>query len=83
MAKRRRALINFNIPKVGRVTQSKTSLVNLAVGMGIVAGVWHVSSYIPYVGQYADKGKNFLRGLVGVGGARPSVNLTHFSRNVA
>ena len=66
----RKPLINVNVPKVGRVRIGKVGLAATALSMGIVFGMWHWSSRIPYVGPYADTAKDFLRSLAGVPGTR-------------
>ena len=67
MAKRT-ALINFNVPKVGRVKVSKVGLATTAVSLALIAAAWNWSSHIPYVGEYADKAKILIRRGLGAGG---------------
>ena len=56
-------LINFNIPRAGRITSDR--LIGAAVVGCILIGAWNWSSRIPTVGPYADKAKSYVRMALG------------------
>lgn len=56
-------LINFNIPRAGRITTDR--LIGAAVVGGLLIGLWNWSSKIPTVGVYADKAKSYVRMALG------------------
>jgi len=54
----RKPLINFNIPKAGRITTDR--IIGAVVVGGIVVAGWNWSNKIPYAGPYIVKGKEVL-----------------------
>ena len=63
--KRSKALINFNIPKIGRIRETKAGLATTAVSLGVLAAGWYWSERIPYVGPYAFRVKALIRQAIG------------------
>ena len=58
----RKPLINFKVPKAGRITTGR--IVGAAVTGAIVIAVWNWSDQVPVVGKYAALGKYYIgRGL--------------------
>jgi len=58
----RKPLINFNVPKAGRITTDR--IIGFVVVGGIVVAAWNWSNKIPGAGPYIVKGKEvLLRGL--------------------
>jgi len=59
----KKPLINFNVPKAGRITVNR--LIGAAVTGAIIIAVWNWSEQIPGVGQYIALGKYYV--MVGLG----------------
>ena len=55
---RKKPLINFNVPKGGRITTGK--IITGAVTGAIIIGVWNWSDQIPGVGPYVAVGKYYI-----------------------
>jgi len=60
----KKPLINFNVPKAGRITTNR--IVGAFVVGGIVVGIWNWSEQIPGVGKYAALGKYYISRALGV-----------------
>lgn len=61
---RKRALINFNVPRAGRITTNR--LIGAAVTGGIIIAAWNWSSRLPgAAGTYAEKGKFYVMKALG------------------
>lgn len=58
----KKPIINFNVPKAGRITTGR--VIGVAVSAAIIIGIWNWSEQIPKVGKYAALGKYYIsRGL--------------------
>lgn len=60
----KRSIINFNVPKAGRITTGR--VVGVAVSGAIIIAAWNWSERIPGVGKYAALGKYYVAKALGV-----------------
>ena len=60
----KRPIINFKVPKAGRITTGR--IVGVAVCGMIVIAAWNWSDRIPGVGKYAAVGKYYVAKALGV-----------------
>ena len=60
----KKPIINFNVPKAGRITTNR--IIGSFVLGGIVIGIWNWSERIPGVGQYFAVGKYYISKALGV-----------------
>jgi len=59
----KKPLINFNVPKAGRITTGR--VVGVAASAAIIIAVWNWSEQIPGVGKYAALGKYYISRVLG------------------
>ena len=54
----KKPIINFNVPKAGRITTGR--VLGVAVSGMIIIAVWNYSERIPGVGKYVSLGKYYI-----------------------
>ncbi|MBA7518560.1 hypothetical protein ES705_10631 [subsurface metagenome] len=59
----KKPIINFNVPKAGRITTGR--VIGVAVSAAIIVAVWNWSEQIPQVGKYAALGKYYISRVLG------------------
>jgi len=60
----KKPILNFNVPKAGRITTGR--VVGVAVSGAIIIAIWNWSDRIPGVGKYAAFGKYYILKALGV-----------------
>ena len=63
MAKSKRPIINFNVPKAGRITTGR--VVGVAVIGGMLAALWYWPERIESLQPHVLKVKTFIRKVIG------------------
>ena len=65
-----KSLINFNVPRAGRITSDR--LIGAAVVGGLIIAAWNWSEQIPYIGKQVRLGKYYVSYALGFTGlAKP------------